>query len=137
MDSDAPPKSQKRPVEALVLDDGTRAVVHERGLEIHDARGRLLVRYADGAAIIEVPEGDMTLSAPNGRVVIQSAEDIVLEAAREVRHSAGSKLTLSAGPRDAERPPQVSLSPDLAQIEAKQLRAVADRSQGWVRTRSG
>jgi hypothetical protein len=128
-DPDLPPDSRRRPTEALVLADGARAVVHDGGLEIRDARGRLLVRYADGAATIEVPEGDLTLSAPNGRVAIRSAEDIVLEAAREVRQSAGSKITLSAGPRDAERSPQVTLSPGVARIEARHLRAVSDRSE--------
>lgn len=97
MDSDVAPDSRRRPVEALVLDDGTRAVVAGGGLEIRDNRGRLLVRYADGAATIEVPEGDLTLSAPGGRVAIRSAEDIVLEAAGELRQSAGRRLTLSAG----------------------------------------
>ena len=129
LESDVPPDSRRRSVEALVLDDGTRAVVHDGGLEIRDGRGRLLVRYADGAATIEVPDGDLTLSAPNGRVAIRSAEDIVFEAARELRGSAGNKLTLSAGPEEAGRPPQVSLSPELLQIEARQLRAVSDRSQ--------
>lgn len=122
------PESRRRPVEALFLEDGSRAVVHEGGLEIRDGRGRLLVRYADGAATIEAPDGDLKLSAPNGRVAIQSAEDIVFEAARDIQHTAGRKLTLSAGPSAPERAPLVSLSPELVQIEARQLRAVSERS---------
>ena len=105
----------------MVLDDGTRAVVHDGGLEIRDGQGRLLVRYADGAATIEAPAGDLILAAPGGRVAIRAAEDIVLDAARD--------LTLAAGPPGEGRAPQVRLSADRAQIEARQLRAVADRSE--------
>lgn len=121
LDPEAPPPSRRRPAEALVLDDGTRAVVHEGGLEIRDGKGRLLVRYADGAATIEAPAGDLILAAPGGRVAIRAAEDIVLDAARD--------LTLSAGPPGEGRAPQLRLSADRAQIEARQLRAVADRSE--------
>lgn len=83
-----PPASQRRPVEALVLGDGTRAVVEDDGIAIRDAKGRLLVRYADGAATIEAASGDLRLSAPSGRVTIDAAEDIVLEAGRELRQRA-------------------------------------------------
>jgi len=88
LDLESGPASQRRPIEALVLDDGTRAVVHEKGLEIRDAAGRLLVRYADGAATIEAASGDLRLSAPQGRVTIDAAEDIVLEAGRDLRQKA-------------------------------------------------
>lgn len=88
LDLETGPASQRRPIEALVLDDGTRAVVHEKGLEIRDAAGRLLVRYADGAATIEAASGDLRLSAPQGRVTIDAAEDIVLEAGRDLRQKA-------------------------------------------------
>lgn len=141
---DSPPESRTRPVDSpvpaeatarrpapapgLVLDDGTRAAVHEGGIEIRDARGRLLVRWADGAATIESPEGDLRLSAPNGRVAIESAEDIVLDAARDVRQSAGRKLTLSAGPAEPDRPPHVTLSPDKAHLQARELHAESERS---------
>src|SRR5262245_54246357 len=81
-DSEAPRASRPRVVPAagggaapLRLKDGTSAVIHERGLEIRDPAGRLLVRYADGAATIAVPEGDLTLCAPNGRVAIRSGQD--------------------------------------------------------------
>ncbi len=77
-----PPESQRRPLPSLSLDDGTHAVVRDRGLEIHDAAGRLLVRFADGCATIEAPAGDLTFSAPKGRVTLRSGEDVVIEAAR-------------------------------------------------------
>lgn len=75
-----------------MLGDGTRAVVHEGGLEIHDARGRLLVRYADGAATIEAASGDLRLSAPRGRVTIDAAEDIVLDAGKDLHQRAKRAL---------------------------------------------
>lgn len=129
------PDSRTRPLAAavdeaagkpLVLADGTRAAIHEGGLEIRDPRGRLLIRYAGGAATIAVPDGDLTLAAPNGRVAIQSGEDVVIEAARDIRHSAARRLDLAVG---AGETAQVRLDARKVEIDAKEVEIKADRSR--------
>ena len=81
---------------ALELPDGARAELREGALELRDRAGRLLVRYAAGCAEISVPEGDLTLAAPGGRVVLRSGLDVCIEAERDVTHSAGRRLELRA-----------------------------------------
>lgn len=128
--NDVPPQSERRnrqSSEALFLADGSHAVMHDNGLEIRDRRGRLLVRYADGAATIEVPEGDLTLAAPNGRVEIRSAEDIVFTAERDVRQHAGRQVALSAGRPDRE--PELRVAPESLEIQAKHARIAADHHE--------
>ncbi|MFO0552671.1 MAG: DUF3540 domain-containing protein [Polyangiaceae bacterium] len=78
----------------IELADGAVATAVGRGLELRDVRGRLLVRYVDGMAEIAAPAGDLVLSAPEGRVVVQSAEDVEIQAGRDVVHRAGRKAVL-------------------------------------------
>jgi hypothetical protein len=70
--------------ESLALRDGARAQVRDGALELSDARGRLLFRYVDGHAEVFAPEGDVTLAAPNGKVVLRSGRDVEVEAAGKV-----------------------------------------------------
>ena len=70
--------------ETLLLPDGARAEIEGGRLELRDAAGRLLVRYEDGHAEIAAPSGDLRLSAPEGRVVIESALDLALRSGRDV-----------------------------------------------------
>ena len=66
----------------LPLPGGGSVAVIGEGVEIRDEAGRLLVRYAGGSAEIAAPDGDLTLAAPLGRVVLRSGTDIDVEAAR-------------------------------------------------------
>ncbi len=59
--------------------DGARVSVDAEAVEIRDAGGRLLVRYADGNAEISAPAGDLRLSAPGGGVVIDAAQQIAVQ----------------------------------------------------------
>ncbi len=58
------------------IEGGGSVAVQGRTAEIRDGEGRVLVRFADGAAEIAAPSGDLRLSAPNGRVVVQSSQEI-------------------------------------------------------------
>jgi hypothetical protein len=110
----------------LVLADGASASVRSGALELRDQGGRLLVRYGEGAAEIAVPKGDLKLSAPTGRVVIQSGMDVTIAAARDVTHQAGRRLDLGAGPEG--RPPRLRLEPASTEVTADRLAVNAKTS---------
>ena len=69
----------------VYVDSETRAEL-DRLRNIADATSSLHynagVRYAQGAAEIAAAEGDLRLSAPNGRVVLSSGLDVSIEASR-------------------------------------------------------
>ena len=79
----------------LVLEDGTRAVLNDGGLELRDGDDRLLVRYAEGTTQITAPR-DLELAAPNGQVRVSAGSDIAFEAARDVITTAGRRVELEA-----------------------------------------
>ncbi len=83
----------------LVARDGSRAEVTARGFDVVDREGRLVVRYADGAAEIAPPVGDLVLRAPLGSVRIDAAADVSISAARDaiVEGARRSELRLSRG----------------------------------------
>ena len=113
---------------ALALPDGATAALAGDGLEIRDAAGRLIVRYADGVTRIEAPTRDLVLAAPAGRVVLEAAQDVVIEAARDVVQRAGRRVELASAARGAPGAgPNVSLrlDPNEASIEAPSLRLSA------------
>ncbi len=90
----------------LVLPDGGTARVVDGKLEVADASGRLLVRYADGSAEVSPVTGDLRLAAPAGRIVIAAGLDVAIEAARDVTVSAQR----SSETRIASREPGAELS---------------------------
>jgi len=102
---------------ALVLPDGARAAVEGQALSLRDPEGRLLVRYAQGAAEIVAPEADLVLSAPEGRVVLRAGTDVAFEAARDVTQRAGRRVALGAGDQDAAQ----------IEVEAEETRVVTER----------
>jgi hypothetical protein len=67
-----------------LADGATVRITGGAAAEIRDREGRLLVRYENGHAEIAVPSGDLRLTAPKGRVVIQAATDIQLDTGGEV-----------------------------------------------------
>lgn len=81
----------------LRLGDGAAATLREGGLELRDGAGRLLFRYCDGSAEIVAPAGDLTLAAPGGRVRLQSALDIELDATRDVIVRAKRQAAIRVG----------------------------------------
>jgi hypothetical protein len=83
--------------EVLTLPDGATAALAGDALELRDAGGRLLVRYQDGAAEICAPAGDLTLSAPLGRVVLKAATDVEIEAERDITQRAARRASLKTG----------------------------------------
>jgi hypothetical protein len=122
------PAPEPRPPSRLDLPDGGTAELRGEALEVRDREGRLLVRYADGAAEISAPSGDLRLSAPQGRVVLSGALDVAIEAGRDVTHKAGRRIDLST---TAAEEPQVridgactELKSDRLHVQAKSSRAV-------------
>jgi hypothetical protein len=112
---------------ALMLSDGSRAELVDGGLELRDGAGRLLVRYADGAAEVSAPSRDLTLSAPQGRVVIQAATDVAIDAARDVTQHAGRRVDVGAGASGAA--PQLRVEPAATHVKADRLHVDARQSR--------
>jgi Protein of unknown function (DUF3540) len=108
---------------ALVLGDGSRAELVEGALELRDGAGRLLVRYADGAAEVSAPSRDLKLSAPHGAVVIEAATDVSIDAARDLAQHAGRRVDVRAG--DAGAAPQLRVEPAATRIKADRLHVEA------------
>jgi hypothetical protein len=84
------------------------------------------VRYENGSAEIAAPDGDLTLAAPRGRVVLRSGLDVELDAARDVRTQAGRALHLGAG--DQRGAPRLALGPEGATLKARDVRVEAQNS---------
>ena len=104
---------------SIAAPDGATAQMLNGALEVRDPGGRLLVRYADGAAEISAPERDLRLSAPHGRVVIEAGMDVAIEAARDLSQRAGRRLDLGAGAVDAT--PQLRIDPAATRVKATKL----------------
>lgn len=118
----------------LPLPDGGSVRVVGDAAELRDAAGRLLIRYRDGAAEIVAPRGDLTLSAPEGRVVVRSGQDIELSAARDLVHHAGRDVAISAGPGRCEGAspapaPQLRIGETTTEIEAERIEVRAGDSR--------
>lgn len=107
----------------LALEGGGSVVVAGGAAEIRDAAGKLVVRYANGTAEIAAPGGDLLLSAPTGRVVVQSGSDVEIEAARDIRQRAARRVSAEAG--------TAALTVGARAIEAKApaIRATAKRTE--------
>jgi hypothetical protein len=112
------------------LPDGASAQRTGDALELRDAEGRLLVRYANGAAEICAPAGDLTLSAPAGQVVIRSSTDVAIEAARDITHHAARRVAIAAG--EAGAPPQIAVEPAQTRVKAERLEVEARVSHAIV-----
>lgn len=121
------PRTAKRlSIAAVHLPDGTTATRVGDALEVTAPDGMLLVRYENGVMTIAPPKGDLELSAPHGRVVIKSALDVVVEAARDVTYSAGRKLELGA--REA------TLRTQALEVESKSARFVSGSASVLARS---
>jgi hypothetical protein len=81
----------------LGLSDGSRVEVLDGAARILDPEGRVIVHYKDGSATIVAPAGDLRLSAPAGRVVLESGVDVEIAAKRDIVQRAGRSAEVHAG----------------------------------------
>jgi hypothetical protein len=75
------------------------------------------LRYADGHAEISAPNGDLVLAAPRGRVEVRSAEDVLIEANRDLLFRGHRKVRVQGG-GDAE----IAIEPDKVSVDASTLK---------------
>lgn len=109
---------------SINLPDGSRAELRDGALELVDAEGRLLIRYRDGDAEIAAPRGDLRLTAPAGRVVIESAHDVAIEAGRDVVQRGGRSVEIgAASSRLRIDPISIGLRGDHLDVEVRVSRA--------------
>ncbi|MFT3775521.1 MAG: DUF3540 domain-containing protein [Minicystis sp.] len=92
----------------IPLPDGGAVTVEGGAVAITDAAGRVVVRWADGAAEIVAPAGDLTLAAPAGKVVLRAAKDV----------------EIAAGPET--KTPQIRVGAVETRVEAERLDVKAD-----------
>jgi len=112
--------------EVLHLPDGATATREGDVLALRDADGRLCVKFAHGTAEIVASAGDLILSSPAGRVVVKSAMDIELEAARDVTQRASRKISLEVGEESGSR---VVIEPGQTRVVTKKLDVEAQKSR--------
>jgi hypothetical protein len=127
----SPTAPSPAPTQPLTLPDGTTAEVRGEALEIRDGEGRLMVRYCDGMAEISAPSGDLRLVAPAGRVVIQSALDVSVEAGRDVLHHAGRHVEISAATRP-DGAPQLHIDHARTELRTGELHVQAQGARAVV-----
>lgn len=122
------PISTRRAVQETThgLTSGGSVAIAGDTVVIRDPEGRILIRYGNGSAEIAVPAGDLTLSAPRGRVVLQSGLDVCVEAARDVVNRAGRRVDLAAGPAAA---PQVRIEPNATTVKATRVSVEAGQAR--------
>lgn len=125
--SSAAARNRDESREVIRLPDGSAASVEGAAIALRDADGRLCVRFANGMAEISAPDGDLVLSAPSGRVVVRSAMDVEIDAARDVVHKASRRISLAAGGEGA--PAQIEIEPERAHVSIKKLEIEAARSR--------
>lgn len=112
----------------IALPDGGSAELRGEALEVRDPAGRLVVRYVDGAAEICAASGDLRLSAPQGRVVIQSALDVEVEAGRDVVQRAGRRAEVAVG----AGAPQLRVGHAVVEVRTGDLDLRAERSRAVI-----
>lgn len=129
---DAPPPSAPSRIHdepVIELADGATARRVGEALVLADREGRVLVRYENGSAEIAAPDGDLTLAAPRGRVLLRSGLDVEVDAARDVRTQAGRALAFSAcGAGEQPGAPRLQLGPEGATLKARDVRVEAQNS---------
>ncbi len=116
--------SAPRTAEILVpIEGGGSVSVRGRTAEIRDVEGRVLVRFADGAAEIAAPSGDLRLCAPHGRVVVESSQGISLSVG-EGRETPQLRIGTSALEVESER---VEVKSQVGRFVADQASVLAHR----------
>lgn len=115
---------------ALFAPDGARAQVSGGALELFDAAGHMLVRYRDGQVEVAPSTGDLKLAAPHGRVLVEAATDIELQAHRDVSLRARRSVeTTVAHADDAKLPSRVRVDEAGTEITGKTVEVKANRAR--------
>ena len=112
--------------QTIELPDGARAERVDDALEPRDAAGRLLLRYADGAAEIVAATGDLRLAAPAGAVHIDAATDVCISAARDVTVEPARTATVQVQGEDMAR---LAVDRKAVRARADEVAVVARRSR--------
>lgn len=89
--------------ECLVARDGSRAErIKEEGeerLRLSDRRGRLLFEYRPdtNSAVLNLPDGDLQIRAPNGNIDLISGRSLRLTAVNRLNMTASEEINLALG----------------------------------------
>lgn len=134
IEANPPPKTANDgdDLKSIVLADGARVVIGERTCVIADPAGRVLVRYrGDGSLELANAAGDITLSAPKGRVILSSGEGVDVDAPEVAVHAGNASLTARAITTTA-----VELTQTIDRIEVRATR-ILERARDVFRDASG
>ncbi|MCA9621479.1 MAG: DUF3540 domain-containing protein [Myxococcales bacterium] len=113
----------------LERSDGSSASLEDDTIVVRDRRGRPILRFGADGVTLEAAEGDLTLAAPKGRVVIRAAEEVDLATRRLAVEADDAELRTTRASLVAER--VVSHCMDLAQQVGRwELRA--ERIAEWA-----
>ncbi len=128
----------------LRADDDRTAQLRNGALELRDPDGQLLVRYREGSAEVSAPDGDLALTAPRGRLVLNSASDVDITAGGRINQKAAEKFAVNVGDgcsqlsverqRTELSTTQLSLQAKNAQVVAGQASVVAHHLRTTAKT---
>lgn len=104
---------------SIPLTGGGAVSVAGDTVEVSDHTGRILIRWEAGSAEIAAPTGDLSLSAPSGRVLVRSGADIEIDATGDLVQRAGHRATVEA--------PRLEVRADEAHVTAGQATLLAER----------
>lgn len=129
-----------RPVPAppevrVALANGGSAALSRDGqsIEVRDARGALIVRTDGTTTEVCAPSGDLKLSAPEGRVIVESGADVVVSAGRDVVHHARRAATISAGEQASSPAAEIRVTPDRIAIQGRRAEVVLGAVRSKIR----
>jgi hypothetical protein len=117
---------------------GSSAAIVDDSIVVRDRGGAVVVVFDErtGSATIAAPAGDLRLSAPRGRVVLDAAMDVSVTAGRDLVQQAGRRIAIGGGETAAIAvddgavrvvTPEVSVSAERTRVEIADARVQADR----------
>jgi hypothetical protein len=115
--------SQRKAEIVVPIEGGGTVSVKGPAAEIRDPEGRVLVRYSGGVAEISAPDGDLRLSAPNGRVVVSSGQEVSFQVG-EARETPQLRIGTAAVEVDSER---IDVKSQVGRLVADQASILAHR----------
>ncbi|MGH0035851.1 MAG: DUF3540 domain-containing protein [Myxococcota bacterium] len=112
-----------------------RIVEHEGGerLEVIDPEGRLVFEYdpASGRSTLSVPDGDLALRAPHGRIDLAAAEGVRCQTVGPVELESATAVSLSAT-GESGRSAGLLLGGEAARVKAPHIGLRADRATASI-----
>ena len=74
------------PIDEPILrrSDGSSAQLEDDTIVVRDRRGRPILSFGPDGVTLTAADGDLTLAAPNGRVVIEAGTDLDVAAKRRL-----------------------------------------------------